>query len=336
MGELTLKRKNEKNERKECNVKTLTIKRSFKPKNKNKRELRFISFKKDMEKFIKVTKTKDKSEAMDYINNLCHSIAAIYFYGNRMDIDAKMMKDQLMKVKYEVFMELYLGMSAEKLDAMGIYQKMQTTAILLMNILIKIIVESDYKIQMPCSLEEFKNEIYLRGYNPYDTPLYTINKLQRMFVIKDGQIVATDDKIQNNSLLKNSIVMVEYKPSHFLSIPYKFYKKLSKITDFELEYYIIADIMNDGETHVIPESHINDDNDAIVYYTAKLNSKTTLELIHAIITYNSLAESLDMYNDATNEGIYSGKETVKYKWKGEMVIESYADFRAKFLPFMDL
>lgn len=136
-----------------------------------------------------------------------------------------------------------------------------------------------------------------------------IKKLDNMFLVRDNQIYHTDDDITLHKSFKGSNVMIQYKPYKYVAVPYRYYKKLKDIKEFDMEYSIIIDEENDmfDDTYITNDLEL----DRLRLFTMVFSTTDTLELIKHIIDYEDFWKSIDDYAFKMHDLVYVGREIIE-------------------------
>lgn len=342
---IKVKRTNKEEVKKEDKIRKIKVKRIKNEieKPENFRKIKVINFKAEYEYFLSLGKAPD-----EYIENLSNEIAVLYFYAKNIDIDGPLLKAKLKETEYKKFMKLFVDMSTGKMHAMGIYKKMHNTAVLLLNLLTMIHIDKDQKIKLPVSLIEFRNNIEMKRIFHRSPKLdYKIEVLKRMFIIKDNRIIGTDDEILTSDELKGTNIMIEYQKGKFISIPYRYYKKLNEIDTSYMEYFIVIDVengmmakdsVNSDKYLKLTLDEIVDKEDNMVYYSDSINSHSFISLLRNIINYEDFWQALDIYNNITEQGVYSTRELLELRFNDgtKKTYDNYDKFITEYMPFIRL
>ena len=162
-----------------------------------------------------------------------------------------------------------------------------------------------------------------------------IKKLDSMFIIKDNKIIHTDDDIQLHKSFKGSNVMIEYRPFQHVAVPYRYYKKLKEIKEFDMKYSIVIDEENDMFDDACITNDL--DMDRIRTFTMTANITDTNELIKHIIDYEEFWKSIDDYSYRMHDLVYVGREVIEitdeYDNRKKM---TYSEFFKKYFNFLRL
>lgn len=302
------------------------------------RIVKVINFKKEYEEFLKLGVSPDA-----FVESEANKIAFLYFYCKSMDMDKSLLKARLKEIKYIEFMKIYVDTSPAKLAALGVYKKMQNASMLLLNLLVKLDIEHDKKIKLPMSLLQFQNAI-INKHAMEQAPKsdYRMDGVRRIFAIKDGLVIPMNDDgtfedIDMDSL-KSCVIMVEYSTSKFVSIPFKYYRKILNIKEFEMMSYTVIDCDNNA-SDVIYVSHddLNDDNDSIVYFNEYRSAKGIIKIIFTVLDYENYMDQIDNYSNLTNTACYSSFEEVILTYKnGDTDKINYNDLINKYFPYVRL
>lgn len=162
-----------------------------------------------------------------------------------------------------------------------------------------------------------------------------IKKLDTMFLIKDGKIVYTDEDIKLHKSFKGSNVMIEYRPFHHVAIPYRYYKKLKDIKEFDMEYSIIIDEEND----MFDDTYITNDldMDRIRIFTMSVNITDTFELVKHILDYEEFWKSIDDYSFKMHDLVYVGREVIEVTdINNNRIKMTYSQFFKKYFNFLGM
>ena len=307
--------------------------------------VRVIRFKKEYEKFLELTGVAPD----DFIENTVNKIAELYFkykYG----YNPKLVKKELKETKYLEFMEIFMGISFQKMKLMNIAHKMINGAGILYNLINRLISENDKKIPVYCDLYSFycayvANKNQLLGItNKVD---YGVEyNLKRMFAIKDKVVIAYGkEAIDNCDNLKGSVIYAEYDYKKlFMAIPYRYYKKLSSIKSLSIEGYIMQD---PEHTHCYDEfknyeeaieyEENNEYLDSSFYYYTSNNALDFESIIKVVMYYEQFSEFIAEFDAITEEGvsINSLEVTLEFKNGGSKVM-NYNKFINEFMYFLRL
>lgn len=162
-----------------------------------------------------------------------------------------------------------------------------------------------------------------------------IKKLDTMFLIKDGKIVYTDEDVQLHKSFKGSNVMIEYRPFHHVAIPYRYYKKLKDIKEFDMEYSIIIDEENDMFDDTCITNDL--DMDRIRIFTMSVNITDTFELVKHILDYEEFWKSIDDYSFKMHDLVYVGREVIEVTdIDNNRIKMTYSQFFKKYFNFLGM
>lgn len=303
--------------------------------------LKITSFRKLYQKFL-----DEEGVAPDaFVDDVVNKIAYLYYYKRVITHKPDFIKDKLKEIKYNKFLELVMETSSSKLEKLGIARKCRVGLTFLLQLFTFLKIENDEKIKIKYNLMDIKGTLLtLNNLHLYsDSMRYRVQYwYDRAYAIKDGKMIANGfDTILDRDDLKGSTIMIEYENSKFLSIPYRIFKKISKINKIELDYKIINDVSGDGLPHGIEVVETFDDeseyyNDSIVWFAYTLNGENTFEIIRQIMIYEAMYSSLDIYANVSDECLYCGDETVKVTLDGEYepIVMKYEQFIKKYFPML--
>ena len=305
--------------------------------------LKITSFRKLYQKFL-----DEEGVAPDaFVEDVVNKIAYLYYYKRVITNKPEFIKDKLKEIKYNKFLELVMETSVEKLNKLGIGRKCKVGLTFLLQLFTFLKIENDEKIKIKYDMLDIKG-VLINLNNQYiysDAMRYKIQYwFERAYAIKGGKIIANGfNTLIDNDDLKGSTIMVEYENSKFLSIPYRIFKKVTKISSMELVYKVINDVSGDGLPHGIEhiETYDTDSeyyNDNVVWYTYTLTGNNTFEIIRQVMVYESLYSSLDIYANISGDCLYAGGEEVYITLEGEFepIKMNYEDFIKKYFPQLRL
>ena len=306
--------------------------------------IRILRFKKEYEEFMKISGTSPDA----FVNNTVNQIAAIYFkYKNGYNVNK--VKEELEQTKYREFMNIFYNTSYKKLEALNVIQKMLNGAAILYNLLSSLISKEDLKIKTDIDIKEFELEYSQKKFLHYGfekKPLtdYEVNySLNRMYAIKQDKIIAVGNEINKNKNLKGSNILIEYDyRKRFLSVPYRYYKKLINIEKFELDGILLIDCSHSyfyDELDDLTEKELDDleDKGEAMFFHYSLEALDLVEMIKRIMFFESFIDSLSEYDMMTEEGISIQRiniHLVKKDGTGELL--TYEDFIRKYFYFLRL
>lgn len=303
------------------------------------RNIKVINFKKEYEEFLKLGTSPDA-----YVEKTTNSIAFIYFYAKEVGMDINIVINRLKEIRFDEFMKIYTEMGVVKLEAMGVYEKMNNGAAILLNLLLMINIENDKNLKLPMSLREFQKAIFTNNYwdNKNRRPAYKIKGLARVFIIKDGVMIPVE-KLDDDTVLarmkslNSPNIMIEYGTGRFVNIPYSYFKRLSRIKKFEMKHFIIIDSIDEGLTHAVPFEDLMDGADGISYYDGYKSVEGLRDIISTIVNYESFSDCLADYNSLTDTGCYTDFEyIVLTMYSGKVLKMTYTDFINKYFQFIKL
>lgn len=348
MGEkfktVKVRRIKENKEIKQNETKMVKVRRTNTPEEINKiNNIKIVNFKFQYTNFLKRIGSVDNP----YIDNTVNNIACLYFYMNSMDISRKELKEKLDDIDVINFMNLYKEMKNKTSKEIANYKnKMDEGAVLLYNILDTAINYKGMDIKLPYKLPKLSSMLYYSD----ETRIYKKEKIKRVYLMKDERIISTYKSINeidtNSSELKNSIILIEYSKCSYVSVPYKYYEKLSKIKKLNVNCNILMDYVNgiyakgyidDKEFDGLSIEQICENTGVVIDAFPFTFVERDLEnIIISIKKYTDINNGIDKINDSVGMGLSIGREIIEIKLDNDkkLIFYSIQSFLKKYMPFL--
>lgn len=162
----------------------------------------------------------------------------------------------------------------------------------------------------------------------------SLKRLDDMFVIKEDRIIFTNDRVPLDKIFNGSHVMIQYEPNKYMSIPYRIYKKLLTIKQFDMKYSIIIDEENDMFDNTVTYDLSGD---RCKLYTMTTCITDVMELVRHIAQYEAFWKSMDIYSLKMKDLVYVGREKIEVTYlTGRIEPMTYSQFFKKYFDFLGL
>ena len=265
-----------------------------------------------------------------FIKNYNSRIELAYYYAKAscLSIDERVNKiyETFKDVDLNAYIKFYDDEVSSRLKAAGIYNEMSDGVYKIYHIHHFVSIQNGYdKIpNMNYSIKELREILLWKA--TIDMKSTNI-KLQRMFAIKNGNIVESTDNenIKKHKLLKGGSVMIECGNCIFVNIPYYYYKKLLKIESVYIGYDVV-------DMAIPIEYYINDR----LVTTENLECYSIESMCSFALHYINTLKSLNLLSQDGAEHLYdykNDKTTIQYK-NGKSITTNIRDFMTEYFDFL--
>lgn len=290
-------------------------------------KIRIYSTKKFYEQYLKENETPS-----DFITNVKFIVSQIehLFRYNPDNIPGKQLSKILTKnVDVNIMLGLIIETSPQKLKMLNIHD----SALIILEKLYYIItrLQKEYGIVVTDKYTaddiRFKLQLMKFKYQP-------LQKLERMFVIKDNSIVETGENIECSKALNGTSIMVEYMTNRFTNIPYKFYNRITNIKEATICIKIAqdSDIEYDYENHIM----LTEEDDVCLVLEEQFNSKDIKKHISNVFRYIDLCDTMDSMGINTGVTYINFNEYVLVTEKDTDVVKKYSieEYIGKYFDYL--